>query len=249
MQKLNLEEAAKAARLSQWAYYHHNQFTRLVTDLFGELPDEVHFIEDRTTDTQVYVINHGDVSWVAFRGTESIKDALIDMDFSKSHHSTWSGKVHDGFAGAFISVWGRIIKATNEQSRLIITGHSLGAALAILASPCINSDSITYAFCPPRVGDSEFADYTERYSNIFCFTRHKDPVARVPPYWIGYRHVGQQCYFHSDGRFDLHATPWERYVDAVFGDMKEYLIMGDALADHSIEWIADRLEELSNGNI
>lgn len=250
MQKLNLEEAAKAARLSQWAYYPHNQFTRLVTDLFGELPDEVHFIEDKPTDTQFYVINHGDISWVVFRGTEidKLKDLITDARFRLVSFSEWPGRVFEGPARSVLRVRARVESALNNNlSRLIICGHSLGAVEAILLSGLFYNPR-TYAFCTPRPGNDEFRKwYDDWHDDAWCFSRHKDPVPRVPPYLMGYRHVGRQAYFHSGGRLDLNTTPWERYVDAVFGDMKEYLIMGDALADHSIEWITSHLEALASG--
>jgi hypothetical protein len=248
MQELNLKEAAKAARLSQWAYYPKGQFKRLAVSLLGVSPHDVHFIEDEPTDTQVYVVNHGNTSWVSFRGTEidKLKDLITDARFRLVSFPEWPGRVFEGPAISVMRVRGDIAQALPfYHNKLIICGHSLGAVEAILYSGFFSNTTVR-PFCTPRPGDDEFREwYDYRHDDVWCFSRHKDPIVRVPPYSMGYRHVGRQAYFHGNNELDLHTTPWERYADGVFGDMKDYLRLGDPWKDHSVKWIANRLGEIS----
>ena len=125
--------------------------------------------------------------------------------------------------------------------------YSLGAALAILGSSQLGPETVTYAFCSPRVGDHMFADHMDHNQYIIRFTRHKDPVPRVPPYTAGYRHCGTDVYIDSHGKINEGLPFWRVMADVAFGDMSDYLRLGDTIEDHDIGWIADRLEEEDAG--
>lgn len=86
----------------------------------------------------------------------------------------------------------------------MLTGHSLGGAIATIAAAEWQGErdvAAVYTFGQPRVGRADFADFIRRHygENIFRFVNNRDVVTRVPP-WN--EHVGALRRFNADG--DLH---------------------------------------------
>jgi triacylglycerol lipase len=120
---------------------------------------------------------------LAFRGTEIVKkDILTDAN---AFLTTLDGeeKVHSGFFQAFNHVKDAIDHDLKEQLGipLYITGHSLGGALAILATRLLASDSqgACYTFGGPRVGNAQVDDQIK--TPIYRVINSADLVPRMPP--------------------------------------------------------------------
>jgi predicted lipase len=119
--------------------------------------------------TQVFVASResDNLAVVAFRGTEpdDPSDIFTDANFIMTPWTDNSGqslgKVHEGFATALLvnDILKKIITCLDSlvpATRVLITGHSLGAALATLtASRKPSSHLYTFGSC--RVGDAAFA--------------------------------------------------------------------------------------------
>lgn len=120
---------------------------------------------------------------LAFRGTESDKpeDVLADaMTLQVSSGLFPNCRVHAGFADRFERV-AKLLPASPAPAgdRFLITGHSLGAALATLAAARWQpTQLLTYG--GPRVGDGNFSRLLER---VTCrrFVGCCDVVTRMPP--------------------------------------------------------------------
>ncbi len=125
---------------------------------------------------------------LAFRGTESgkLEDLLADAEIAQTSSPHFRGRVHAGFAKLWTKARGEVRDlVASVQGDLLITGHSLGAALATLAAiealqtPRKGIMELV-TFGSPRVGDQELCDLvpaerSRRYVNC-C-----DLIARVPP--------------------------------------------------------------------
>ncbi len=143
------------------------------------------------------------VAVLAFRGTEpqSLTDIAIDLEGSLTDWTENTGRVHAGFARAARSLqkavdnWLQATAATRTQ--LILTGHSLGAAIATLfASICTPNALVTIG--SPRVGDATFVA-TLAHVGITRYVDCCDLVTDLPPPIGGYVHAGESNYITRDG--------------------------------------------------
>ncbi|KAJ7664523.1 Alpha/Beta hydrolase protein [Mycena polygramma] len=127
---------------------------------------------------------------VVFRGTFDLKDAISDLKFRKvpfeSPGISEPVRVHRGFLAAYNDVVDEVLAIVKQQLEdfpsysVVVTGHSLGGAVASLAAPSIKTAHPQvplklYTFGQPRVGTSKFATYVEEkigVENIFRGTSH-----------------------------------------------------------------------------
>ena len=105
---------------------------------------------------------------LAFRGTEIARlnlEAIIDIftDLDARFYEEENGtKIHKGFNRSFENVKEKISESLKKIGNIpvYITGHSLGGALALVATHSFNADNIAacYTFGSPKVGNDEFDD-------------------------------------------------------------------------------------------
>ena len=147
---------------------------------------------DAGTDTQGYVAvrrpeGGPGMAVLAFRGTQQVKDWMTNLDAAtmpvSSSGGNTLGNVHRGFNEAFLSVRDQIdpLLVGDDDLPLFITGHSLGGALATLATWYLKGDSLAacYTFGAPRVGDMGLMDRFR--TPIYRIVNGTDPVPFVPP--------------------------------------------------------------------
>src|ERR1700719_4423801 len=150
---------------------------------------------------------------LSFRGTD--KDDPTDLaDDLNALPQPWQagGSVHCGFAKALQDVWPGIAAALPEfkEYRLLFTGHSLGAAMATLASTL--QPAVLYTIGSPRAGDQAFADLLQGLDNhryVDCC----DLVTRVPPEVLGYAHIPGKIYYIDFNRNLQQIYPNDPYID------------------------------------
>jgi len=150
-------------------------------------------------------------AFVSFRGTSDVEDWLADLDAVPDTYLPVRGfgQVHAGFQDVYElvrnSIAANLATATAGCDQILVTGHSLGAALAVLAAPDIVKDMppnkieprlITFA--GPRVGLTDFADaFNAAIESCFRVVNFLDIVPYVPP--APYVHVGAQITVDSGG--------------------------------------------------
>lgn len=130
--------------------------------------------------TQAFLSTDGVRVFLAFRGTEPERseDLITDLRYVKTDFPG-GGRVHKGFLRAFTWVEHYIEDALEELNQpLIFTGHSLGAALALLAAAMWRPRAV-YLFGCPRAGNRAFV------KRIACpvhrFENRGDLVTHIPP--------------------------------------------------------------------
>jgi predicted lipase len=116
---------------------------------------------------------------VVFKGTDDIFDLMADIDFFPK--KTPIGTVHRGFYNAFFKIYFRLKEHLDlTKKKIFLTGHSLGAALAVLCSAYFKHRNPTLVtFGSPRVGAKNFIDYVskdvlhirwENVNDIVCYS-------------------------------------------------------------------------------
>lgn len=201
--------------------------------------------------TQAFIADNGTHKYLAFRGTESTNhvDWMRDAQF-KPIAGVFGTMVHSGFRRALDEVWDDLLpNLTSDNRGLIITGHSLGAGLAVLAAARLaasnNDVDHVYTYGSPRVG---LKDFSIAYgavlgSNTFRVINHIDIVTRVPLLLQGYRHVGRRVYFDGRGQFQADAGAWRIVRDDLIERFKHFgTIRSAGVVPHEILRYATRIE-------
>ncbi|WP_341520295.1 lipase family protein [Pseudomonas sp. G.S.17] len=153
-------------------------------------PESAHFLTN-ATDTQAYITHSDQVILISLRGTQEFADIGRDLDARQTEHEDGLGNAHRGFHTAFTSTkkyLRRYIDAfyKNKQT-FLITGHSLGGAIALLVAEWIRrtySDDVQlYTFGAPRAGDAVFVREAKDLTH-HRIVNHNDPVPGVPFTWM-----------------------------------------------------------------
>jgi V8-like Glu-specific endopeptidase len=140
---------------------------------------------------------------VAFRGTESTADWLSNL---KVHPQDVAGlgRVHAGFWGQFSALRPQLEALLQPRRSLpiLVTGHSLGGAIALLAAATwapARPLRAVYTYGQPAVAldDASKAIGTALAGRHHRLVNDADIVPRVPP---GYRHSGHLLQFDDKGR-------------------------------------------------
>ncbi|KAK8517119.1 hypothetical protein V6N13_092403 [Hibiscus sabdariffa] len=219
-------------------------FNKYWNDFLRRAETEVCMFRNKTTDHDTIV--------VCFRGTEpfNAKDWSTDVDLSW-YEFRGIGRIHSGFLKALgmqkfygwpKSVLPNLLRRAplayydirdtlrnylreDPKTKFIVTGHSLGGALASLFPAILfyHDDQLllermqgVYTFGQPRVGNKEFASYMKenlakkgiefrRY--VYC----NDIVPRVPSTRI-FNHFGPCVYYNSKYQAKIvEEVPYENY--------------------------------------
>ncbi len=128
------------------------------------------------------------IAVLAFRGTqtqgltlETFFDVFTDL-YAVMRTDENGVKTHKGFQQAFQRVEREVLQQVQDLSSygLYITGHSLGGALALIATGAINSKNLAacYTFGSPKVGNEEFDDKIK--SPIYRVINAYDVVPFLP---------------------------------------------------------------------
>ena len=163
-----------------------------------EYPAKVHFFDDRilgkqSTDTQAFITHHNELTLISVRGTyEIIADGLRDADAFQVPFEEHGSKVHRGFYKAAQKAYGFVVKYLDRfytGQKLLICGHSLGGAVALLLSEMLrrradfNYNIQLYTYGAPRAGDTLFTKGAEPLEH-HRMVAHNDPVPSVPGTWM-----------------------------------------------------------------
>lgn len=124
---------------------------------------------------------------------------------------------HAGFYASWGEVASRTLaavraaKAANPTYKVVATGHSLGGAVATLAAAYIRQAGIAadlYTYGSPRVGNVAFVAFvTDQPGGEYRVTHTDDPVPRLPPILLNYRHTSPEYWIDEGG--DAVVTPDE----------------------------------------
>jgi triacylglycerol lipase len=244
----NAQALVRAARLS---YQSPQEITKQVWS-WG-FP-QFKFFDCETT--QAYVMANDRAIVIAFRGTEMKKMQDWMTDLKANLTPECGGKAHRGFKTAIDHVWEpllvTVLQFRTQGQRVFLTGHSLGGALATVASlRLMKAGQIVagvYTYGSPRVGDrafrTEFNDLL--LDRTFRFINDEDAVVRLPMKMLGYCHVGQRFRFDSSGQLERTMPSQYSFLSHAKDELEEYLDPDfEFVKDHDLESYQVMLEGLS----
>jgi len=184
--------------------------------------------------TECYVLTCPKNYIVIFRGTEptSWEDIKADVQFRRKEG------IHRGFKAALDDIWISLIQDYNKNAngkQLVVTGHSLGAALATLYSARINDpNSVCYTFGSPRTGTKKVVN--KMLFTAYRFRNNNDIVTKVPPEFLGFTHKSDKTtYFDVDGKLKEGYNRWYM-IKQWFKGTGRGILKGkvDGFSDHSM---------------
>ncbi len=156
---------------------------------------------------------------VTIRGTEYLAEWLKDFDFIGTPYQPVPGRgtVHQGFQIVYYSIRANLLGIIQEArtaypalKTILVTGHSLGAAVAGLAAPDLITSAakglgpIVYTFAEPRVGHHDYAVFFNSVIDVcYRITNFWDVVPNLPPLLALYEHEGQELVIDSGFSLDV----------------------------------------------
>ncbi|MBD2103273.1 lipase family protein [Leptolyngbya sp. FACHB-261] len=220
---------------------------------------EFRFFDDPRTGTQAFAMANDKTVVVSFRGTGELIDWLTDarikkVRFKAPPEGPIQGRVHRGFQAAWLSVADEILPWVKEQrtpeKTLWIAGHSLGAALATLATATLENEGQTvnglYTFGQPRTGGPGFVKSFNAVcgDKTFRFVNNNDVVPQIPPAQFLYGHVGKLMYFDVNANLQFDNTKWGAILlDQLIGRFASTTEpWTDGILDHMIGNYIDHLQ-------
>jgi hypothetical protein len=155
--------------------------------------------------------------FVAFRGSASIQNWIDNIKVSQiTPYEDESIGVEKGFYKSYnylkVDLFDNlsILSKKYGTRNILITGHSLGAAMATLMTYDIITLFPSYVvthlitFGSPRVGNSKFVEsFNEQYENVYYrITHYYDMVPHVPEEFMGYLHISNEVWY-NEGNTDF----------------------------------------------
>ena len=156
-------------------------YARLAQEAYSAKPD----IGSAPGPSCAIVRKTADGLVIAFPGTDSVADLLADFDV-KPDPVPLLGHVHGGFWSAYLAIQNEVIAAASGQD-VIFVGHSLGAALAVVAAASFvangNPVKAVWGFAPPRVSPEPCISTVLAKTPMALYRNGNDAVPAVPPLW------------------------------------------------------------------
>lgn len=171
---------------------------------------------------QVFVNYHPNSNAVviAFRGSVNIQNWLENLSILKSTfepNECHDCEVHSGFLDMWDSFKSDVMSYTDQlynqhgHPNIIVTGHSLGGALATLSGYHLRikygAKVTLYNFGSPRVGNEAFYNKIKQLygGSDFRLVNQDDIV----PHWpkalthYGYHHIEREVFYETDNKFKV----------------------------------------------
>ncbi len=153
----------------------------------------------------------GDALYIYFQDSSGAIDWKNNLDFPAKIHGSFFA--HRGFLGVWESAKDLLKEQIldNEWSKIVISGYSHGAALAVLCHeyvwrvrPDLKDKIEGYGFgCPRVLWGLKTKEHEKIWTNFTVIKNIDDLITHLPPSALGYFHVGNMIEIGARGRYSM----------------------------------------------
>jgi len=218
------------------------------------------FMDDKKTDTQAILLESRTEYVIVIRGTSSLLDWVMDIEFWKKKDKALDLHLHRGYRkGAYALL--KLLGSLSKSKIIKITGHSLGGSVGVILGMLLIERGYTVeyviTFGSPKVVNYDIHKSIYRYMPLFRVINGDDPVPLFPPktwwcFWNPYIHFGKEVYLLKDrSGYAMHgmgetktdrAVDFERRLllgslrvsDITFHEIEEYVLVLKNILDNKL---------------
>ncbi|KAJ7850042.1 alpha/beta-hydrolase [Mycena olivaceomarginata] len=191
----------------------------------------LYYIAHDPADESIVVAHEGTDSKNILSILNDAKFGLVDLNVTRFPDTAGQGiQVHSGFQETFERTADGLLDgvlkglASTGAKKVVVTGHSLGAAVATMTGAFIKtkvdpsvSVSVT-GFGLPRGGNKAWADFLDKNSPVTFMSNQNDPVPAVPPRFLGFQHTSGEIHVVDDSQQNFVSCPGQDNENCVTGN-------------------------------
>ncbi|KAJ7065347.1 alpha/beta-hydrolase [Mycena amicta] len=191
----------------------------------------LYFIAHDPTDDAIVVAHEGTDSKNILSILNDAKFGLVDLNATRFPQFADQGvQVHSGFQQTFErtadGLLAGVLKglADTGASKVSVTGHSLGAAIATMTGLWVKQNvdpsvEVTVSgFGLPRGGNQAWADLLDTEVGVTFMTNQNDPVPTVPPLFLGFQHPNGEIHIVDDTQNNFLSCPGQDNENCATGN-------------------------------
>ncbi len=203
--------------------------------------DVQYFIEDNASENQQIV---------AIRGTANKINAVEDAEYLQTKNSDLGVYLHDGFNKDSAIVYKSLLQYLDKSKEIVLTGHSLGAAISTILMMYLHKDGYTLAnsvnFGQPKVTNTKGVE-KYKFLPLTRVVDENDVVPLVPCVTLldsihgRYQHFGEQLTLLKDQYYAY--LPQEQASEISldsFSDNLKNLSVTQHFMEHYIQHISSK---------
>jgi hypothetical protein len=261
---MNPQDALICAKVSDAIYGGEAAVEEVLNPLGFRAPTWIS-LETPAKDVCAFVTSSDKMNLICFRGTKVFQDWMSDLQ-STPVRFEWIfsggptiGEIHAGFGhcleDALDDISNALAGAATEKP-LIITGHSLGGALAAMLGACftvygpvLRPVNAIYTFGQPRIGLHNFCNTYDRIlqGKLLRFVNSTDVVPRVPFRGWDYSDEGKIIHFDAGGQAASESAQWASFLSRTFQSFEDFgsimLHLNEDVNDHCMTTYKQRVAQ------
>ncbi|KAJ7132176.1 alpha/beta-hydrolase [Mycena epipterygia] len=191
----------------------------------------LYFIAHDVDDQSIVVAHEGTDSKNILSILNDAKFGLVDLNSTRFPETEGQGiQVHSGFQQTFERTADGLLAgvmkglADTGVKKVVVTGHSLGAAIATMTGAMIKNavdpsvEVSVSGFGLPRGGNQAWADFLDSGVGVTFMTNQNDPVPTVPPRFLGFQHSSGEIHIIDDTQQNFVACPGQDNENCATGN-------------------------------
>ena len=190
-----------------------------------------------------FAVELEDRTLVSYCGTDSLRDALADVDVFLISNKNYPGLVHKGFSDGLDAVWPQMISLIRKDKPVQTTGHSLGASHSQLGQTRLKNEGYIlldcYSFATPKTGNVDFKlSFASLGLTNYKVMREGDVIPLLP--WLPkFRMSGISTYLDGYGKLNSNLDEFLDMLDVLYEIIKKQgvpsLFVPEFITKHSVD--------------